>query len=42
MTALASASVFGLVVYAAMAGVATAAVVLAVLMVRDWRLGQLW
>lgn len=41
-TLMASPTVFGLVIFAAMAGVALAAVVLAVLIVRDWRSGKLW
>lgn len=41
-TLFASASIFGLVIFTAMAGVALAAVILAVLIVRDWRQGKLW
>lgn len=39
---LASSSVFGIVVYLAMAAVALAAIILAVLIVRDWRNDELW
>lgn len=39
---LASPAVFGLVIHVAMAAVALSVVVLAVLIVRDWRSGKLW
>ena len=42
MTVLASPAIFALVILTAMAGVALAAVILAVLIVRDWRQGKLW
>ncbi len=39
---LASSTVFGVVVYVAMAAVALAALILAVLIVRDWLNDELW
>ncbi len=42
MTYLASPSIFGLAIFAAVGAVALAAVILAVLIVRDWRRGKLW
>ncbi len=42
MTALASPTLFGILVGAAIAGAAGAAVVLLALIVRDWRGGSLW
>jgi hypothetical protein len=42
MTAMASLSLFGALVLVATGGAAVAAVVLAVLIVSDWRGGRLW
>lgn len=41
-TYLASSTVFGVVVYLAMAAVALSVVILAVLIVRDWLNDELW
>lgn len=42
MTLLASSTLFGALVVAAIAGAALGAVVLGVLLVRDWKHGKLW
>jgi hypothetical protein len=42
MTFLASPALFGALIFAAMTGVAAAVVILAVLIVRDWRRQELW
>lgn len=42
MTALASPTLFGILVGVAIAGAAVAAAALLVLILRDWRRGSLW